>query len=93
MDNWYEVGEEVSLVSKSQPNHNGDYVIKEIVRDDFYDIIKQIDENTVAVNLGFTGDLGNDWWGLDSIRKKHKCCGEDYNEMIKSLNIDIVEVV
>jgi len=91
MNNWFEVGEKVLLVSQSQPQHNGEYIIEDIVQDRFYDVSKEIEEYGVAVDLGFVADKGNQYWDIRSIRKKHKPSSEDFQSMMGTLKTKIIE--
>lgn len=93
MNNWFSVGEQVFLVSESQAQHNGEYVINEIISRQLYEISKGIVEDGVAVDLGFVADKGNQYWDIKSIRKKYKPSSEDFQSMMDTLKTNIVEPV
>ena len=89
--NLFEVGEVVVIQSKINPEYNGEGIVEKVKLDSFlcvdgsrykgwtYVLEDQPDKSRAYIE--------------PSLRKKHKGCGQDYNEMIKSLNLDIVEVV
>lgn len=89
MNNWYAIGEQVLLVSKSQPQHNGEYVIKDIVDDKFYDVVKEIEETGVAVDLGFVGDMANQYWDIKAIRKKCPPADESFKDMMQNIKSNV----
>lgn len=89
MNNWFEVGEEVLLVSKFQPQHDGEYVIKELVNGNMYDVSEERDVRGVVVDLGFVADLGNQYWDIKSIRKKHKPSDESFKDMMQNIQSDV----
>lgn len=106
MNNWFEVGEEVGVVSKSYPEINGDYKIIAVltpqeaaIRCGAENYIERFLSGSYYVLQGLLFEDKNnkhivyDFAGIGSLRKKHKGSEMRYNEMIKSLNVDIVEVV
>lgn len=94
MNNWFSVGEQVLLISVSQPQHNGEYTIKDIIRDRFCDITTGIiEDNGVGIDLGFRSDEGSRYWDIKAIRKKHKPSSEDFQSLMDTLKTNIIERV
>lgn len=86
-------GEIVILQSESYPHLSGEYPVLGVWWEEKAHIVSGgIVMGTYVYDLP-TELAEVDGWLESSLRKKYDGCGQDYNEMIKSLNVDIVEVV
>lgn len=101
---YFSVGEQVLLVSKYNPEYNGDYTV--------IDIISRSERNMKAeksgfvfssdsdcpysYDLGFSRPLRNDcgewrYFGQAALRKKHRPADESFSELMTNYNSVITE--
>lgn len=89
--NLFEVGEVVILQSVTMRHLNGEYLVNNFQ----YSNYRHCWVTGRPLSGGFVYELESIEIPFDesALRKKHKGSEMRYNEMIKSLNVDIVEVV
>jgi len=102
MNQYFIEGEEVVVVSDSNPNHNGDYVIKmgfvmprnKAVPDSRHGPVTWSNKNVIAGNVHYflfdhVNDNGFDWpVRQSSLRKKHPK-GESFDTLMEKLNEEV----
>ncbi len=92
---YFQVGEEVILVSVKHPHVNGDYVVEDILPPnqtvDPYNSNHLITKDgTAGYKLEGLDDVGNSvWWTQNSLRKKHKPSTQSFSNLIT--NIEPIE--
>ena len=99
MNNLFAIGEIVVRRTSNYPEHNGEYEVEGIISSsemkELHPLMR-VPSGTIFYKLsGFnvklaTGEVSNHSCE-DYLFKKHDGCGQDYNEMIKTLNTTIVE--
>ena len=65
----YNIGEEVSLVSKESPHLNCECVVEDIIG--------------TGYSIGVEGPSGADWWHESALRKRPKPATKSFEEIMK----------
>ena len=93
----FQVGEEIILQSKSSPEYNGEYQVKDIIgpNEGYIGRLGKVCYISTcwSYDLGFefphNGDICKSW--LESaLRKKHKPSDQSLEDMIKEINRSVV---
>jgi hypothetical protein len=104
-DPLYKVGERVGLVSKSMPQHNGEYIVERILapnemyvsRNDGSTLLSDDNNYTYLLDKVFLCErvgYGEICWKESALRKLHKPSKYSFDELlseIKSCNMDTIE--
>lgn len=87
----FEVGEEVILCSKRQPQYNGEYVVLACEWGYYIDINTNKYRKGFTYDLGIHGDAGNSHWSESNLRKKHPPSELNFTDLMSSLTDPIEE--